>query len=61
MELKPCPFCGGEAVSMEPFDGVFSAMCQGCKCGGPITRQEELSIEAWNRRAVISLGLPFKR
>lgn len=50
MELKPCPFCGGEAV----FLGYTAAIK--CKdCGGafivtnPLISRLELK-EAWNRR-----------
>lgn len=61
-ELKPCPFCGAEAVinTIEPHSHIFAPMpdyeggtfieCTGCTCvisGG--TRQE--AVEAWNRRA----------
>jgi tRNA(Ile2) C34 agmatinyltransferase TiaS len=50
-ELKPCPFCGGEAA----FIGETATIkCK--KCGGAfivtnpfISRME--SAEAWNRRA----------
>ena len=54
--LKPCPFCRGEAFMVEhtfyelrPTYGVY---CRNC---GAKTKQfyktEEKAIEAWNRRA----------
>lgn len=49
-ELKPCPFCGGEAA----FVGTATIKCK--SCGGAfiitnpcISRLE--AKEAWNRRA----------
>jgi Lar family restriction alleviation protein len=53
-ELKPCPFCGGEAkirdftiVDLEPEIDVFCT-----NCGGQtfVYGTEEEAIEAWNRR-----------
>lgn len=56
-ELKPCPFCGGEAklVYSMPYNFV---MCAKCKVFGKtiVDRYEQAdgkaeAIEAWNRRA----------
>ena len=55
--LKPCPFCGGEAVLINTMafgESCKSVMCIKCKAtvnnfGGD--RQEERATEAWNRRA----------
>jgi len=50
--LKPCPFCGGEAMSWKQPD--YSSC--GCKlCGSKIYRSHygggiEEAIKAWNRR-----------
>ena len=55
-ELKPCPFCGGEAkyVYAMPYNAV---KCKKCKSWGKtvLDRYEqrdgkENAIEAWNRR-----------
>ena len=52
-ELKPCPFCGGEAVYPEGLTvGGYWITCS--KCGieqghGYMTQEE--AIAAWNRRA----------
>lgn len=57
-ELKPCPFCGGEArltVYFGLLDGApFEVSCQ--ECGARITDFErEEAVAAWNRR-VLNLG-----
>ena len=68
-ELKPCPFCGGEAdVSQLPenpgdlrsmmfvvgCDGVNGSLCPGCKYKlSPFYTTKKLAIEMWNNRATI--------
>ena len=55
-ELKPCPFCGGEAhidgTSWRPTDGAEVAWvtCKRCDAYGPTLPLKE-AIAAWNRRA----------
>ena len=44
-ELKPCPFCGGEAI--EDGEWIF---CFECGVGYEIENEPE-RIDAWNRRA----------
>lgn len=53
-ELKRCPFCGGEAVSVvdDETESLFGIKC--FSCGGAIDAEKEdldEAIEAWNRRA----------
>lgn len=57
-ELKPCPFCGGEKISVreyDPFDGyqgalsVYRVWCR--NCGAQIEQKKKAEAsEAWNRR-----------
>jgi Lar family restriction alleviation protein len=51
VELKPCPFCGGEAQIIRNGVGCYQVFCDKCE-----TRQyaythntKEEAIEAWNR------------
>lgn len=51
-ELKPCPFCGGEA-ELTLFLGNHCVACTNC-LGAIVPSRgmtEEEAIEAWNRRA----------
>ena len=58
-ELKPCPFCGGEATTSEKEhieslpNGVGWVGCQRCRVFIDWVRGDrgKLAIEAWNRRA----------
>ena len=49
-ELKPCPFCGGEASMYIAYDDGYYVCCDECGCGLPVYNTEEEAIEAWNRR-----------
>ena len=51
-ELKPCPFCGGEA-SIRKIDNVWYVVgCDDCSCdvGRHWFYTREEVVEAWNRR-----------
>ena len=56
-ELKPCPFCGGEAFCRVTDEGIedehllFYVECDDCYISTPYSYDRERSIEAWNRRA----------
>ena len=57
-ELKPCPFCGGEAIIVNEAirENVYGSTikgtaigCRNCECH-MFYRNRELAIEAWNKR-----------
>ena len=58
-ELKPCPFCGGEA-RIKPFTSrkrlfiteitVYEVQCTGCDCRTPLCYTPEIAKSRWNRR-----------
>lgn len=55
-ELKPCPFCGGEAFTSFYIGYPYWVSCRECGAkihGGVVSAIEgrKASIEAWNRRA----------
>ena len=59
-ELKPCPFCGGEArISADPeatrdSQGrlwAFTVVCDSCCATSGLTYSPDRATEAWNRRA----------
>ena len=60
-ELKPCPFCGGEAKIFENGEERKSkyyfvdVLCKDMNCRGCSScleyRNKQEAIEAWNRRA----------
>lgn len=55
-QLKPCPFCGGEAVirkSKQCLADAYSVICKDKFCRGraiKAARAKHIAIEAWNRR-----------
>ena len=52
-ELKPCPFCGGEAKYMEIKDFFVSRFVTCAKCGIETPRNclnRKDAIKRWNRR-----------
>lgn len=58
-ELKPCPFCGGNAVLIQrafktgfyPSGGTYYVHCKSCLITTQPRRKKEPVIETWNRRA----------
>lgn len=57
-ELKPCPFCGGEAEihhvpdMFSPRRNVYWGQCCSCRMSGKHHRTRQKAIVAWNTRAV---------
>ena len=58
-ELKPCPFCGGEAhfIKVKHVVGVwYTVCCDDAECIGHEQSRfytlRRLAAEAWNRRAI---------
>ena len=51
-QLKPCPFCGGEA-EFNIIDNICNIVCKECHIGTRYERVDdyEKTAEAWNRRA----------
>lgn len=59
MELKTCPFCGGEgSVSISPKDETIFGSCWDCGARGPAFKYSGCptennfsdAVEEWNRR-----------
>ena len=56
IDLKPCPFCGGEAKIIEEHDIMIGETFYFCECvdctatilGGKVEEKE--AIKMWNRR-----------
>ncbi|MBQ1959760.1 MAG: Lar family restriction alleviation protein [Firmicutes bacterium] len=58
-KLKPCPFCGGEAVISVDTDAItdtegrvwaYTAVCNKCAASSGLTFTVEKAIEVWNKR-----------
>ena len=57
-ELKPCPFCGGEAFVYKRYESVwrndptdYTVLCKNCRAGVRHYFQTKgEAIEAWNKR-----------
>lgn len=51
IEIKPCPFCGGEAEILSPQSSRFSHVrCSDCNNRGAKFVNEDLAIKHWNLR-----------
>ena len=58
IELKPCPFCGGEAALVKrdiqfghwPSGGTWYVHCKKCLITTQPRRKADPVIEIWNRR-----------
>ena len=56
-ELKPCPFCGGEATMRItkhiPRGLEYTPQCSDPSCAGRLTKkwlEKDVAVYAWNRR-----------
>lgn len=49
-KLKPCPFCGGEAIIDGCDDTLWIVICKECNASIGYKETKEEAIEAWNRR-----------
>ena len=51
-ELKPCPFCGGEASKRLFYRGKYRVHCNVCDAhSGDVCNTEAEAVKAWNTRA----------
>lgn len=48
-ELKPCPFCGADAVLFEVKPIWWYAQCTDCRCY-QVSHSKDETISKWNRR-----------
>lgn len=66
MELKPCPFCGGEAKIFAYSEGGICVKCMECYCqtaamsdfsinDAQKANACEMIVKAWNRRTIDGL------
>ena len=46
--LKPCPFCGGEAIWVTEDKNWI--MCKECRTDGRLRKSHQDAIDAWNKR-----------
>ena len=51
-ELKPCPFCGGEAATGQDTSLWWLVWCQDCGFAKDELHDRSEAIAAWNRRAL---------
>jgi len=51
-DLKPCPWCGGEAVIAQMAERDFFGRCLDCRARHPeVMETRQAAIRAWNQRA----------
>jgi Lar family restriction alleviation protein len=60
MNLKPCPFCGGDVDDLDTDvvedtddefgDDLVTVLCPHCLARGPEQHSDEEAIEAWEAR-----------
>ena len=50
-ELKPCPFCGGEAEPWQHMNGGWMIRCKKCASKTALYMLLNVAVEIWNKRA----------
>jgi len=63
VELKPCPFCGGEAVHEKTRHGIpisYWIKCRHCCCCTTAYSGRKSAITAWNTRHRIEAARPVQ-
>lgn len=50
LNLRECPFCGGNAELSVHRGAVVFVQCQQCDATFPMFDSEQEAIDAWNRR-----------
>ena len=53
LKLKPCPFCGGEAILVKDFSAFKDwtyVRCQGCGAATSVSGNAFKAIDSWNKR-----------
>ena len=52
-DLKPCPLCGSEDITIESFgEQRITACCSTCECNTGYMRDNLEAIESWNTRPI---------
>ncbi len=52
VKIKPCPFCNSSLCFLQQTKDeayCFWVSCDVCECDGPIGKEEDEAIKAWNR------------
>ena len=49
IKLKPCPFCGGEAIIDGCDETLWIVICKECNASIGYKETEQEAIDAWNR------------
>ncbi len=50
--LKPCPFCGGENITLHKGKFLIEYQCDSCQACGGASTNEQIAYWAWQQRNV---------